>query len=114
MPNVGKYRGISIYHDTARNRFRMWFTDNEKNKKPVYGKTKEEVKKNYDEVQEALRKKKYIPKKPDTLNSLMTDMLQEKAKKVKTNSLNRDKDTQKIIQRNDQYNKQTYTKPKSR
>lgn len=100
MPNVGKYRGVSIYYDTARDRHRMWYTDNKKNKKPVYGKTKDDVKKSYDEVQERLRKGTYIVKKPDTFIQLMGDMLDEleKDRDLKDNSLNRKHDTAAIIE----------------
>jgi len=40
MPNVGKYRGVSIYYDTARDRHRMWYTDLKGKKRPVYRKGK--------------------------------------------------------------------------
>ncbi len=28
MPNVGTYRGVTIYYQEDRDRYRMWYTDN--------------------------------------------------------------------------------------
>ena len=36
MPNVGEYKGIAIYYQEDRDRYRMWYTDNKGKKKPVY------------------------------------------------------------------------------
>lgn len=36
MPKVGEYRGISIFYQEDRKRFRMWYRDNKGQKKPVY------------------------------------------------------------------------------
>ena len=52
MPNVGTYRGITIYYQEDRKRYRMWYTDNKGRKKPVYGNEKAIVKDNYDKIQE--------------------------------------------------------------
>jgi len=64
------------------------------------GKEKEDVKKNYDEVQEKLRRGTHIINKPDTFIKLMNDMLDELEidKELKDNSLNRERDTAKIIE----------------
>lgn len=101
MPNVGTYRGVAIYYQEDRDRYRMWYTDNKGNKKPAYGKTKELVKANYDKIQEELRKGKYIANMPDTLLKLMYEMLEEKGedRDLKDNSLNRNYDTAKIIEK---------------
>jgi integrase len=99
MANAGKYRGISIYYETSRNRYRMWFTNDKGLRKPVYGKNKEQVKENYDKIQEALRKRIYLDNVPDTFNKLMKEMLQEQEedRELKDNSLNRKHDTAKIV-----------------
>ena len=100
MANAGKYRGVSILYDENRNRYRMWYTDSNGKKKPVYGRTKDELKNNYDNVQEKLRKGTYIANKPDTFIKLMNDMLEELEidKELKDNSLNRERDSAKIIE----------------
>ena len=99
MPNIGTYRGIAIYYQEDRDRYRMWYTDNKGKKKPVYGKTKELVKTNYDKIQEELRKGLYIANMPDTLLKLMNQMLdeQEEDKNLKQNSINRKRDTANIV-----------------
>lgn len=99
MPNVGTYRGVTIYYQEDRDRYRMWYTDNKGIKKPVYGKTIELVKTNYDQIQEQLRKGLYLAKMPDTLLKLMTQMIdeQEEYKELKQNSINRKRDTANII-----------------
>ena len=99
MPNVGTYRGVTIYYQEDRDRYRMWYTDNKGKKKPVYGKTKELVKANYDKIQEDLRKGLYLAKMPDTLLKLMTQMIdeQEEYKELKQNSINRKRDTLNIV-----------------
>lgn len=99
MPNVGTYRGIAIYYQEDRDRYRMWYTDNKGKKKPVYGKTKELVKTNYDKIQEELRKGLYIANMPDTLLKLMNQMIdeQEEDKNLKQNSINRKRDTANIV-----------------
>lgn len=99
MPNVGTYRGITIYYQEDRDRYRMWYTDNKGKKKPVYGKTRKQVEDNYDQVQEELRKGLYIANMPDTLLKLMNQMIdeQEEDKKLKQNSINRKRDTANIV-----------------
>lgn len=99
MPNVGEYRGVTIYYQEDRDRYRMWYTDNKGKKKPVYGKTKELVKTNYDKIQEDLRKGLYLANIPDTLLKLMNQMLdeQEEDKDLKQNSINRKRDTANIV-----------------
>lgn len=99
MPNVGEYRGVTIYYQEDRDRYRMWYTDNKGKKKPVYGKTKELVKANYDKIQEDLRKGLYIANMPDTLLKLMNEMLdeQEEYKELKQNSINRKRNTANIV-----------------
>ena len=91
MPNAGEYRGVTIYYQEDRDRYRMWYTDNKGKKKPVYGKTKEFVKANYDKIQEELRKGTYITNMPDTLFKLMDEMLEDQDEdgNLKDNSLNR-------------------------
>ena len=99
MPNVGTYRGITIYYQEDRKRYRMWYTDNKGRKKPVYGNEKAIVKDNYDKIQEQLRKGSYLAKVPDTFNKLMDEMLeeQEEYSELKDNSLNRKRDSAKIV-----------------
>lgn len=99
MPNVGTHRGVTIYYQEDRDRYRMWYTDNKGKKKPVYGKTKELVKANYDKIQEDLRKGLYIENMPDTLLKLMNQMLdeQEDDKELKQNSINRKRNTANIV-----------------
>lgn len=100
MPNVGEYRGVTIYYQEDRDRYRMWYTDNKGKKKPVYGKTKELVKVNYDKTQEELRKGIYLAKMPDTLLKLMYQFLEdlEEDGELKDNSLNRKYDSAKVIE----------------
>ena len=99
MPNVGEYRGVTIYYQEDRDRYRMWYTDNKGRKKPVYGKTKPLVKANYDKIQEDLRKGLYVAHMPDTLLKLMNEMIdeQEEYKELKQNSINRKRDTMNIV-----------------
>ena len=99
MPNVGEYRGVTIYYQEDRDRYRMWYTDNKGKKKPTYGKTIELVKANYDKIQEELRKGLYIASMPDTLLKLMNQMLdaQEEDEELKQNSINRKRDTANIV-----------------
>lgn len=99
MPNVGEYRGVTIYYQEDRDRYRMWYTDNKGKKKPAYGKTKDLVKANYDKIQEDLRKGLYIANMPDTLLKLMNQMIdaQEEDKDLKQNSINRKRDTANIV-----------------
>lgn len=99
MPNVGEYRGVTIYYQEDRDRYRMWYTDNKGKKKPAYGKTKELVKANYDKIQEDLRKGLYIANMPDTLLKLMNQMIdaQEEDGDLKQNSINRKRDTANIV-----------------
>lgn len=100
MPNVGTHRGVTIYYQEDRDRYRMWYTDNKGKKKPIYGKTKELVKANYDKTQEELRKGTYIANMPDTFIKIMHEMLEEQDEDgdLKDNSLNRKHDTSKIIE----------------
>lgn len=99
MPKIGEYRGVAIYYQEDRKRYRMWYTDNKGNKKPTYGKTRKDVENNYDQIQEQLRKGLYLAKMPDTLVKLMNEMLEEQKedRTIKQNSLNRKKDTAEII-----------------
>lgn len=99
MPNIGTYRGIAIYYQEARDRYRMWYTDDKGRKKPVYGKTRKQVEDNYDKLQEDLRKGLYIANMPDTLLKLMNQMIdeQEEDKNLKQNSINRKRDTANIV-----------------
>lgn len=99
MPNVGTHRGVTIYYQEDRDRYRMWYTDNKGKRKPVYGKTKDEIKDNYDKIQEALRKGTYLANMPDTLLKLMNEMLEEieEDRELKDNSLNRKRDTAAIV-----------------
>ncbi len=101
MPNVGTYRGVTIYYQEDRDRYRMWYTDNKGKKKPVYGKTRKQVEENYDQVQEELRKGLYLAKMPDTLLKLMYQFLkdQEEDGELKDNSLNRKYDSAAIIEK---------------
>lgn len=101
MPNVGEYRGVTIYYQEERDRYRMWYTDNKGKRKPAYGKTKELVKANYDKIQEDLRKGLYLTNMPDTLLELMTQMIdeQEEYKELKQNSINRKRNTLSIVRK---------------
>lgn len=99
MPNAGTHRGVTIYYQEERDRYRMWYTDNKGRRKPVYGKTKELVEDNYDKIQEDLRKGLYLSNTPDTLLKLMTQMIdeQEEYKELKQNSINRKRNSLAIV-----------------
>lgn len=69
--------GSKPWYDKKRKRWRILYTDNNGDRKPVYGKTLQEVIDNHREIQRALKYGTYIKKMPDTFNQIMDTMLDE-------------------------------------
>ena len=89
----------SYYYEKARKRWRIQYTDNDGNRKSIYGKTIEEVQAKHDQIKVALRNGTYIEKKKDTIQSVMEELLddQERNHELKEGSMLRKRETAKII-----------------
>lgn len=91
--------GSKPWYDKKRKRWRILYTDNNGDRKPVYGKTLQEVIDNHREIQRALKYGTYIKKMPDTFNQIMDTMLdeQEANRELKPGSMLRKRRTATLI-----------------
>lgn len=90
----------SYYYDKERKRWRILYTDpNTGKRKPIYGKTIEEVQTEHNKIKVALKNGTFIEKSKDSFNFIMDTHIkeQEANRELKPSSMNTKKRVAKLI-----------------